>query len=73
MEIVKISTNFIKLGQFLKLVNLISNGGQAKFFLLDHKIKINEILESKRGKKIYPNDVISVDQQVFQIQAINKE
>ena len=41
MEKVSITTEYVTLGQFLKLADIISSGGQAKFFLEDVMIKVN--------------------------------
>ena len=56
MNVVKIHTEYINLGQFLKYVGVINNGGEAKEWLLYNKIYINSDLESRRGRKIYPGD-----------------
>ncbi len=44
MEIeVKIDTEMITLGQLLKLTDLISSGGMAKWFLSEHEVLINGV------------------------------
>ncbi len=60
MEKVKINSEYITLGQFLKFANIISSGGMVKAILQDTKIYVNDILESRRGKKLYPGDKIVV-------------
>ena len=52
METVFIKSDYITLGQFLKYIGLIGNGGEAKIAVLSHKILINNELESRRGRKI---------------------
>lgn len=54
--------DFITLGQVLKELGLISTGGQAKFFLSEHaaECQLNDQLESRRGKKIYAGDRLSI-------------
>ncbi len=61
MKNVKINSEFITLGQFLKLVNLIDSGGEAKFFLKTHKIIINDEEDYRRGRKLYPCDIVEVE------------
>jgi ribosome-associated protein YbcJ (S4-like RNA binding protein) len=56
---IKKDQEFITLGQFLKFVNIISNGGQAKMFLEDHDIYIDDAIEKRRGRKIYRNMTIT--------------
>ena len=60
MEIIKIDTEFITLSQLLKIVGLIDTGGQAKYFLLENEVLLNNELESRRGKKLYNNDHIKI-------------
>ncbi len=65
MEIIKIETEYITLAQFLKIVGLIDTGGQAKYFLLDNKLLLNNELESRRGKKVYQGDIIKIGKEEF--------
>jgi ribosome-associated protein len=57
---VKISTDTITLGQFLKLADIIQTGGMAKWFLQEHDVFINGELEKRRGRKLKPQDVIDI-------------
>lgn len=54
MECVKITTEFITLGQLLKYCSIISSGALAKDFLLENEVKVNNETENRRGRKIYP-------------------
>lgn len=67
MKIIYINTPFIKLGQLLKLIGLIQNGSEAKSYLESHEILVNEIHENRRGRKIFENDVISIENQVYKV------
>ncbi|ADU28295.1 S4 domain-containing protein YaaA [Evansella cellulosilytica] len=58
---VTIHDDYITLGQLLKEVGLISTGGQAKWFLQDTLVVVNEENENRRGKKLYAGDVIVID------------
>jgi len=60
MEKVKIDSEYITLGQFLKYVNIVSSGGMVKAVLQDTKIIVNDVLEARRGKKLYPGDKIVI-------------
>ena len=60
MEKIKISSEYITLGQFLKFTNIVSSGGMVKAILQDTKIYVNDLLESRRGKKLYPGDKIVI-------------
>lgn len=67
MEIIKINTEFITLGQLLKIANIVSSGGEVKFFLTSNKVYVNNELENRRGKKLYKGYIIKVNNQVFKI------
>ncbi len=60
MEKIKIKSEYITLGQFIKFANISSSGGMVKAILQENKIYVNDILESRRGKKIYPGDKILI-------------
>lgn len=60
MEI-RIRDEFIKLGQALKLADVVEDGVEAKFAIQDGLVKVNGETEERRGRKIYEGDVISFD------------
>jgi ribosome-associated protein len=61
MNQISIHTEYITLGQFLKLADCISTGGQAKMFLQETKILVNGQAENRRGKKLVPQDIVNVE------------
>ena len=58
---IKITTEYITLTQLLKEENIISSGGQAKYYLMDFPVLLNGETENRRGKKLYNHDEITVD------------
>ena len=62
---VKISTEFITLGQFLKFVGIIDSGFLAKIFLSEHEVYVNGVLDNRRGKKLYPNDRVLIEKEEY--------
>ncbi len=60
MKKIKITTPYITLGQFLKFADLISSGGETKFYLTENDVHVNQELELRRGRKIYPGDIVTV-------------
>ena len=69
MRKIRITTEYITLGQFLKLADIISTGGEAKMFLVsDAEILINGEEDRRRGRKLRTGDVIEVDNQKFVIE-----
>ncbi len=67
MKEIKISTEYIKLDQFLKLVNEVGSGGEAKIMILDSKIKLNGVVEIQRGKKLRPGDGVTIEDRSYKI------
>lgn len=57
---IKIETEYITLGQFLKHADLIQSGGMAKWFLSEHEVYINGVEDNRRGKKIRIGDQIEI-------------
>lgn len=66
MEIT-IKDEFIKLGQALKLANMVSDGVEAKFIIADGLVKVNGEVDTRRGRKVYNGDVISYDGQEVKV------
>ncbi len=64
---VQIKEDYINLGQFLKIVDLVSSGGETKSFLSLNKIFINKVEDNRRGRKLYKGDLIEVNSQVYEI------
>jgi S4 domain protein YaaA len=64
-ERVKITTEFITLGQFLKLLNIFDSGGMIKGYLKEEGVFVNGEIEHRRGRKLYPNDSIELEGNVF--------
>lgn len=58
MKAVEISDDFIKLGQLLKLADLVSSGVEAKIVIQNGEVKVNGEVDTRRGKKIYPQDIV---------------
>lgn len=64
---VEIKEDFITLGQLLKIVDLVSSGGEVKYFILNNNILVNDITEKRRGRKLYKDDLITIEDNVYQI------
>lgn len=64
-----IDTEFIKLGQALKLAAIVTSGVEAKFLIQDGAVFVNEEVETRRGRKLYHGDVVEVEgYELFQIE-----
>lgn len=60
MNEIEIKTEFIKLDQFLKWIGVVESGVRAKELIIDGKVRVNKIIEKRRGKKLFKGDLISV-------------
>ena len=57
---VQIRDDSIRLGQFLKLANLIESGAEAKSVISDGLVSVNGETELRRGRQLHADDVVSV-------------
>lgn len=64
---VLIRTDFITLGQLIKYVGIVQNGGQVKSFLAENDPKINGEIDKRRGKKLYDGDLIEINGKKYTI------
>lgn len=60
MKEIKIDTDYITLGQFLKLAEVIQSGGMAKWFLSEYDVFINGEQDQRRGRKLHTGDKIKI-------------
>lgn len=58
---ITIDSEYIKLDQFLKLADLVSTGGHAKYLIQDGLVKVNGKVETRRGKKLRHQDIVEVE------------
>ena len=64
---INIDSEFIKLDQFLKLVDIASTGGHAKFLIQEGLVKVNGEIETRRGKKLRSDDIVEVEGNTIKI------
>ncbi|MDR1782564.1 MAG: S4 domain-containing protein YaaA [Bacilli bacterium] len=65
MKTIKINQDYITLQQLLKLESFISSGGQAKYFLIENDVYVNDELEKRRGRKLFIDDTININDNLF--------
>lgn len=58
---IEISTETIRLGQLLKLANLVDSGSDAKTLLMGGEVLVNDEVEMRRGRQLRNGDVVSLD------------
>lgn len=59
-EHVAVSGESIKLGQFIKLANLVESGGQAKELITDGAVTVDGEVETRRGRTLRGGEEIRV-------------
>jgi ribosome-associated protein len=60
MRDVPIRDEAIRLGQFLKLADLIDSGADAKPMLASGAVSVNGVVETRRGRQLGKGDVVTV-------------
>ena len=63
-----ISGDHIKLDSFLKAVNAVCSGGEAKMLILDGQVSVNGATELRRGRKLRPGDRVVTGQGEFLVE-----
>ena len=58
IEDVPIRDESIRLGQFLKLANLIDSGSDAKELMIQGAVTVNGEVETRRGRQLVVGDVV---------------
>lgn len=60
-KIIKVTGEFIKLQDLLKLSGLCQTGGHAKIVINNGEVKVNDEICTMRGKKLRTGDVAEFD------------
>ncbi|NMV82566.1 MAG: S4 domain-containing protein YaaA [Erysipelotrichia bacterium] len=67
---IPIATEFITLGQLLKIADLIGSGGEAKTYLAAHEIVVDGESDNRRGRKLRNQSVVEIEGNTYRI--VNK-
>ncbi|HEU4568565.1 MAG TPA: RNA-binding S4 domain-containing protein [Marmoricola sp.] len=60
MDVVPIRDESIRLGQFLKLANLVDSGSDAKALLAEGVVRVNGEVEARRGRQLAKGDMVTL-------------
>jgi ribosome-associated protein len=60
---VPIRDGSIRLGQFLKLANLVESGAEAKPVIAEGRVTVNGEVELRRGRQLTTGDVVTLGPQ----------
>lgn len=64
----KISSEYIKLDSFLKLINEAGSGGEAKILIAEGLVSVNGEPESRRGRKLRPGDSVEIEGRCYPVE-----
>ena len=63
-----ITTDYIKLDSFLKGVNVVGSGGEAKIIIAEGQVCVNSETELRRGRTLYPGDRVTLGGHEFTVE-----
>lgn len=67
MQEIKISTEYIKLDAFLKWAGIASLGSEAKIYIQDEMVLVNNEVCTQRGKKLRAGDTVSFEGEEYKV------
>jgi len=66
---VAIRGDTIRLGQLLKLADVVGGGGEVKAFLAETEVLVNGEPDARRGRQLHPGDVVSLAGEEYRVVA----
>ncbi|GGK19419.1 RNA-binding protein S4 [Pilimelia terevasa] len=60
MRDIEVGAGGIRLGQLLKLADLVETGGDAKELIADGEVRVNGEVERRRGRQLVRGDVVAL-------------
>ncbi len=66
--LIKIKSDTIRLGQLLKLANLVASGGEAKIRIKAGEVMVNGEVDTRRGAQLRAGDRVEMDGRVVVIE-----
>lgn len=64
-------TPYIKLDQFLKLMQVAHSGGQAKLLIQSGLVQVNGKVETRRGRKLFKGDQVVFQDNLFEVNLLD--
>lgn len=64
---VPISSDSIRLGQFLKYAGMIDSGADAKGVIADGLVRVNDTVEIRRGRQLRRGDTVTFGDEVARV------
>jgi ribosome-associated protein len=69
VEDVPIRDSMIRLGQLLKLANLVEDGVEATDLIKNGLVKVNGEIDDRRGRQLHNGDTVKVNNQTVRVVA----
>lgn len=66
-EEIKISTEYITLGQFLKFAGIVDRGSDSKIFLLENEVLIDGEPDNRRGRKLRGGETLLIGGKTYKV------
>ena len=67
VEEVPIRDSMIRLGQLLKLANLVEDGVEAADLIKNGLVKVNGDIDDRRGRQLHSGDTVTVNNQTVKV------
>jgi len=64
---VPVREDTIRLGQFLKLADVIDNGAEVKPLMIQGLVSVNGETETRRGRQLVKGDVVTVGERSVRV------
>ena len=58
---IKPGEEYITLNILLKIEEIIQTGGMAKAYLQENVVLVNDEPDNRRGRKLYPGDIVIIE------------
>ena len=65
----EIRGDYIELCKLLKAANLVMSGGEGKHVVSEGLVKVDGLVETRKGKKIRPGQVVEFGDEVLHVTA----
>jgi ribosome-associated protein len=69
IEEIPIRDAMIRLGQLLKLANLVEDGVEAAELIKNGLVKVNGEIDERRGRQLHDGDTVTVNGQTVRVSA----
>lgn len=69
IEDIPIRDSMIRLGQLLKLANLVEDGVEAADLIKNGLVKVNGEIDDRRGRQLHNGDTVTVNGQTVRVVA----